>query len=520
MSARPAPAHPLRGPAPAGAATAPEAWRRISPLTVWADLIVLTAVIAVPAVLLTGVLAFVGALPWGLLPLPAAVVLIGLVMATEVLRYRATRYRVTAERLEMESGVLARSARSVPLERVRTVDVTAPIWARVLGLCSVTAATGSGGGAAGDLVQLSYVTADEGERLRVRLLDRADARSGGPAAEGGGELAALDPAWFRYAPLSHLVPVLGVGAIGGAYSLLTWFGDQWAAGVAVAVYEYALPRLALVLPGAALVVLVSGAVAATALQVEAWWNYRLSREDDGTLRVRRGLLTAKSLSVQETRLRGAELRAYLPLRWFGSARVAAVATGMVGEDSGSTAAKSVLSPDLPAGVAHRLAADVLAAPADLFTGHLAAHPRAALRRRVLRGVWAAAALTAGAVALAWAVPAVPGWSAAVVAAVALPGLVGYAVGAYRGLGHALLPGHLVLRRGMAARRTVALQREGIIGWRVRRSPFQRRVGLATVGATTAAGAGLYAAVDVDLASGVALAADAVPGLLDPFVEAA
>jgi len=48
--------------------------------------------------------------------------------------------------------------------------------------------------------------------------------------------------------------------------------------------------------------------------------------------------------------------------------------------------------------------------------------------------------------------------------------------------------------------------------------FQRRAGLATVLATTAAGAGAYAIRDVGTGTGLDAADDAVPGLLAPFLE--
>src|SRR5690625_970019 len=106
------------------------------------------------------------------------------------------------------------------------------------------------------------------------------------------------------------------------------------------------------------------------------------------------------------------------------------------------------------------------------------------------------------------------------AAAALFGAVAfwYAGGSYRGLGHGMHPRHLVVRRGMAVRTTVAVERSALIGWRITRSPFQRRLGLADVSATTAAGDGRYTATDVGLGQGLAWADEAVPGLLAPFVE--
>ncbi|MFB9803256.1 PH domain-containing protein, partial [Streptomonospora salina] len=96
-------------------------------------------------------------------------------------------------------------------------------------------------------------------------------------------------------------------------------------------------------------------------------------------------------------------------------------------------------------------------------------------------------------------------------------LAGWAVSAYRGLGHTVLPGYLVTRTGAFVRTTVALRREGIIGWRISRSPFQRRAGLATVTATTAAGPGRFSVPDVALGTGLRLADASVPGLLGRFL---
>ena len=93
-----------------------------------------------------------------------------------------------------------------------------------------------------------------------------------------------------------------------------------------------------------------------------------------------------------------------------------------------------------------------------------------------------------------------------------------AVDAYRNLGHAVAGNYLVTRHGAGVRWTVALQRSGVIGWTVSQSLFQRRTGLVTLTATTAAGHGEYAVIDVRTAEGLALAHHAVPGLLEPFLQ--
>jgi putative membrane protein len=64
-----------------------------------------------------------------------------------------------------------------------------------------------------------------------------------------------------------------------------------------------------------------------------------------------------------------------------------------------------------------------------------------------------------------------------------------------------------------------LQRTGIIGWNIQQSWFQRRSGLVTLVATTAAGRQAYVALDVPESLAVALADEAVPGLISSFLAA-
>ncbi|TMR13241.1 hypothetical protein ETD86_31045 [Nonomuraea turkmeniaca] len=148
-----------------------------------------------------------------------------------------------------------------------------------------------------------------------------------------------------------------------------------------------------------------------------------------------------------------------------------------------------------------------------------AHPPAARRRRIGRALITTAVLGAGALVAGWTVP----WawvrgSVWVVPAVALPFGLWLAVESAKSLGHALGGRHLITRNGATLRRTTALDRAGISAWTITESFFQRRHGLLTVSATTAAGDGHYDVVDVGRGDGLELASRAVPGLLEPFLD--
>ena len=111
----------------------------------------------------------------------------------------------------------------------------------------------------------------------------------------------------------------------------------------------------------------------------------------------------------------------------------------------------------------------------------------------------------------------PGWLAAL--SLLLPLLaVPLALDRYRSLGHGYTGRYLHTGYGSLARRRVVLRTNGIIGWNLQQSFFQRRAGLTTLTATTAAGRQAYPISDLDTASALALADRAVPGLLTEFLQ--
>jgi putative membrane protein len=456
----------------------------------------------------------------------------------DLLRWATTWYRITDTRVEVRSGLVTRRHRSMPRDRIRRVDATAKLRHRLFALSVVTLATGEHARSSDDVLVLDAVRTADAAGLRRRLLAGGDPAAGAPAdrtrpaddeataADGdrdddrdGVVLASLDPWWAPYSLLSFWTLAIPALALGGLVQLLQSVGvspDEVLDDERVTGRVRDLSLTTGVAVGLVAVVVV-GVVGALAFFVETWWGYRLVREPGGRLRIHRGLLTTRSISLDEARLRGIEVAEPLLLRAAGGARLHAVTTGLVGAEESRGQGADALMPPAPAGQAQRVAAAVLTetrAPTDHVPLH--AHPRAARRRRHTRALAAGALAAAAVLVVHLAGDGVPvaAWAApALLAAVATT----YAVDTYRSLGHALAGRFLVVRRGSLARRTVALQRTGVIGWTVRTSPFQRRLGLSTVVATTAAGRGSYPLVDVDAADGLRVADEAVPGLLAPFL---
>ncbi|MFI2369498.1 PH domain-containing protein [Streptomyces sp. NPDC018833] len=448
--------------------------------------------------------------------LAGAVLFVAAATGADYVRWRRTRYRIGPERAELRTGLLLVKRRSLARERIRSVDLTANVLLRVLGLVQVRIGTGEQTAGGESTLELDAVSKAEAERLRTQLLART-APSAGPGEATDGVLAALAPAWIRYAPVSFVAPLLGGAAVGAVMQVSEWFGARaevidWIWG---RFRDTPLIWMIVVLAGAAMA---TGVVGALGLWIEMWWNYRLEREPGGTLRVRRGLLTARSTSIEERRLRGIDLVEPLGVRLVGAARLDAVATGLVKDGEDEHADRKTLLPAVPRALADDVAARVLretAAPtaASLLTPH----PPTARGRR-LRWALTAALLPALLLALlGWWLTPVLLWTALGCAVVVVPVAVALGLDAYRSLGHGITGAYLLSRSGTVRRSTVALQRSGVIGWTVRQSVFQRRAGLITVTATTAAGAGAYDVPDAGESQGLTFAAEAVPGLLEPFL---
>ncbi|NUQ87293.1 MAG: PH domain-containing protein, partial [Glycomyces artemisiae] len=279
---------------------------------------------------------------------PGAAVVIGLVVGYEMIRLRVTRYRVTDARVEMHTGVLFKTRRSLMRERIRSVDLTANPLERVFGLAKVkvgTGETGSGTGSANEqTLTLDSVARAEADRLRAELLRRSAVEAG---EDGEQRLATWRPGWLKYAPLSFLTPMLAGAAVGAVFQVADWFGrGSLPVQVVGDLVDEHGPWAVLGLGLVGLLLL--GAIASLALQGEAWWGHRLDREPGGTLRVRRGLLVSRSLSLEEERIRGVEIVEPLGVRSAGAGRLDVVAIGLKTDQEGSDLSTLVPAAPLPA----------------------------------------------------------------------------------------------------------------------------------------------------------------------------
>jgi putative membrane protein len=207
------------------------------------------------------------------------------------------------------------------------------------------------------------------------------------------------------------------------------------------------------------------------------------------------------------------MREPLLLRAVGGGELSTLATGV-----GSEGVTRILPP-CPRQVCVDVGDEVLARPGRLATP-LTAHGPVARRRAHVHRLLGVVELTVLAVLLVALtdLPWLGWWLPVGLLVVGLPLGAAAAETSYRHLGHALAPdaaapSHLVVGHPQVARVRTVLETDGIIGWVLTESWFQRRLGLADLVATTAAGAEKVVVRDVPRSRAIVLADVATPGVL-------
>jgi putative membrane protein len=386
-------------------------------------------------------------------------------------------------------GLLARSVRTVPNDRIRGVEVEAPVLHRLFGLVRVRidAAAGTVTGKEEELV-VDGVSRAEGDRLRTAVLTHRQAPTrpddGLVAEPAEEEFGRFDNRWLLYAPLVGSYLALPLAAVGALFRLAQELPENLRPSLDDAVLA-GLRALVLVVIGSLLLLLVGSVVGAAVVN----WGFRLVRRG-GSLVAVRGLITRRHTELEIDRIRGTTVAEGAGMRLVRAARVNALVTGL-----GDAARRGQLLPLGPRSEAWALAHRLVEEP-----GPLVAHPPAARRRRIVRAILAGLVVTvAGLIATVAA-----GWWELLVAGLVLVVLgIPLGLGRYAAMGHAAGARSFSVRSGWLVREQAVLQRRAVVGWEVQQTFFQRRAGLATVVACVGAGRGGYAALD--------MAADEVAG---------
>lgn len=240
--------------------------------------------------------------------------------------WRRLTYTIGEADIRVESGVLSRSARSVPYERIQDVSLEAKLLPRLLGLVAVKFETGAG---SGEDVTLQYLSAAEGEELRQLVRERRDEEAAGaaaaadpgasaaaaaaaPAADEGEVLFAMGPrrlvtfglfefSLAVFAVLGGLLQYVDNVSDMGVWDVDLWYGwlkEQGSTVVTLGPYVQAL-GVAVGLAGLAIVGSVTGVVRTLVRD----WGFTLTRSARG-FRRQRGLFTRTDVVMPAHRVQG------------------------------------------------------------------------------------------------------------------------------------------------------------------------------------------------------------------------
>ncbi len=279
-------------------------WHRLHPLSpVVRSVRGLLAILAIMGVALTGGFTRSGGHYVYDLLVPAVAA------AGALVNWLVTRWRVDSATLCIETGLLRRDSRQLPVARIQAVDVVRPFLARALGLAEVRVRLAGSSHADG---RLAYLPEQAAAELRARLL----------AAHYG-----LDPATPE--PAETVLATVPTGRLLGSV-LLSSASLLIVVLIAEAVLALRAPA-GFAVAGGTLLWWVISTVPLVWRRVSTEYGFTVAQSPDG-IRIRRGLLGTVAETIPVRRVQAVRLIEPLPWRPLGWCRLEVDVAGSPGRD--------------------------------------------------------------------------------------------------------------------------------------------------------------------------------------------
>jgi putative membrane protein len=377
-----------------------------------------------------------------------------------IARWQNTTYTITPGALHYRSGLLSPDDVVVPIDRIQAVDTIAGPVQRLFGVTGLHVQTPGGGSDDDGDVVLSALSAEAAAHLRAALGHPDAMRS----PEDRHPYRRLSPGALLLTALTAPQLAVVIPVVGAAFGALQE-GNLAGAGEAEVKNINSLSEGATIV----IILLLAAWVLSFLGAIVAFAGFEVERAE-GRLRLRRGLLQRRAVSVPVGRIDGVQIVESPLRRPFGLVTLRLEVTSLGGRE---TAART-LYPLLP----RRDVPDLLATLLPELAGSLAIAerpPARARRRYVTRPLTAALAASALLIIL---VP--DAWPAAPVLAVlaVLSGLDAYNIAGLRLLDAE--PRIIVRARRRGSRVTLIARRRRLQELELTRSPLQRRAGLASI----------------------------------------
>lgn len=416
-----------------------------------------------------------------------------LLMATA--QWLVFRFRLAGEDLIIDSGVLARRRRVIPVDRIQNVDLEQSALERLAGVAELRIETASGG--RDTEASLTVLSLAEARALRTELL--ASRRADGPTTgeeQTPEPLLRLSSADLALAgATSNEAGLIAAGLatmleVSGRLGALERVSDRLDEVVDVGA-GLGMLGAALVITGLALLFLVLGWIVSIVATVVRFHGFTLTR-DGADLRREYGLLSRVHTTAPLARIQSVRIEETLLRRAFGLAALKIETAGVGPHDQRSRVGGAEAY--VPITRRHRVGGLLRQVFEDARFEDVRFHPVAppSRRRELVRLATPVLVLSAGLAAyvgahlLALLGLIVPAWL--------------LASARYRARGWGRAPGYVLVRSGVLTRTTWVIPERKIQTLHTHETPFQRRLELASLIVDTAAGGREAAIVDLDRAT--------------------
>jgi putative membrane protein len=417
-------------------------------------------------------------------------------VATALVRYFSFSYRIEGAELITQHGIIERKQRSIPLERIQEIRVEQGVLHRVFDVVDAKIETGGGEGAE---ASLSVLSRSEAERLRQAVFERA-ARIRAEAGKGAIEdrvAAAPAPAVIHRLGLKDLILIglttnylISALMLAGALWNIAenFIQDDFYKRAGKAVYRESLKvfftrdaaaGVALTAALAIILIILTGLIVSIVVAIVRFHGFTLSLGGEDLHR-RYGLLTRRSSSLPRRRIQVLKIEEKFFRRLFGLATLRADTSGSHRDNEDDNSGRDVLLPITRRGAINGLLTTFFPDfdGAGTEGGEWRRVSRLAIRRGVIKGAIVCVPAAVILLVVAWRITAL--WPLAL-----LPLLYLISAANYRNMGYALSERYFCSRRGWLGRSTHIVPINKIQAVEVSQSPFDRRLGLATLSIDTA-----------------------------------
>ncbi len=397
----------------------------------------------------------------------------------QLVYYQRFEYELTADTLDIASGVVSRRNREIPIGRIQNVDISRNVFQRALGIAQINLETAGGSSTE---ASLRYVSLEEAKRLQSEL---------GRLKRGESSGQTEDEAQTRelFAVTSKELVLLGIVGIDlRLLSIVTILLPVIAPSLREQFVD-PLVGLAITAPLAAAAIVVVAASISGLIAVTNYYGFRLARQN-GELHYERGLLQRYSGSIPLEKVQTLTISENVIARRLGYASLAVETAGYAPGDAGSQSAVPL---------ADRTRVFGLARSIEAFDPVEFERPPKRARERYLVRYSIVALLV---ISAAFAADAYTGLTFAWYVTLALlPLAVVAAHLKWRNLGYAVQSEYIVLREGFWTRTITIVPYYRVQTVLDSQTVFQRRRRLATLVVDTAGTSGLTnrlpRALDID-----------------------